>query len=406
MGASVYRVTQISFAPDGSFAVAWSYVDIFWEQDPYYGTISQVFGAEHNVVEFFTSDGVPKGPPQTIPGRQPDVAFDPAGNVGVAYFELSPSQSDPTLQNVSGISIIRFPEPIKGQVIIGGSDNDTMVGGAGNDTLVGGGGNDTFVATTGDGNDRYDGAADIDTYDLSATTANAKVNLATKAASSPDIGTDTLISIENVIGGSGNDSLTGDAQDNVLIGGSGNDTLNGGAEVDTLAGGKGNDTYYVDNAADVIQEALGEGVDTVLASGSYMLAPDIEIESLRANATIGLTLIGNAFSHSIIGNAGNDVLIGGDGKDTLNGGVGADIMAGGNGNDTYIVDNSSDVVNEKPGQGSDTVAARNVSTTMIQPGSKFKLGSSTLVDDLDEFRHSARRVLLAELETHQIQATH
>ena len=49
---------------------------------------------------------------------------------------------------------------------------------------------------------------------------------------------------------------------------------------------------------------------------------------------------------------------------------------------------------------------RNVSTTMIQPGSKFKLGSSTLVDDLDEFRHSARRVLLAELETQQIQATH
>ena len=52
------------------------------------------------------------------------------------------------------------------------------------------------------------------------------------------------------------------------------------------------------------------------------------------------------------------------------------------------------------------LARRNVSTTMIQPGSKFKLGSSTLVDDLDEFRHSARRVLLAELETHQIQATH
>jgi hypothetical protein len=49
---------------------------------------------------------------------------------------------------------------------------------------------------------------------------------------------------------------------------------------------------------------------------------------------------------------------------------------------------------------------RNVSTTMIQPGSKFKLGSSTLVDDLDEFRHSARRVLLAELEIHQTQATH
>ena len=52
------------------------------------------------------------------------------------------------------------------------------------------------------------------------------------------------------------------------------------------------------------------------------------------------------------------------------------------------------------------LAERNVSTTMIQPGSKFKLGSSTLVDDLDEFRHSARRVLLAELEIRQTQATH
>ena len=96
---------EISFAPDGSFAVAWSYIDVFWEQDPYYGTVSQVFGAEHNVVEFFTSDGVSKGLPQEVPGRQPDVAFDPAGNAGVAYFELSPSQSDPTLQNVSGISV-------------------------------------------------------------------------------------------------------------------------------------------------------------------------------------------------------------------------------------------------------------------------------------------------------------
>ena len=57
-------------------------------------------------------------------------------------------------------------------------------------------------------------------------------------------------------------------------------------------------------------------------------------------------------------------------------------------------------------EGIRSSSLRNVSTTMIQPGSKFKLGSSTLVDDLDEFPHSARHVLLAELETHQIQVTH
>ena len=48
---------------------------------------------------------------------------------------------------------------------------------------------------------------------------------------------------------------------------------------------------------------------------------------------------------------------------------------------------------------------RNVSTTMIQPGSEFKLGSWRLVNDLDWLPASARRVLLREVETPQIEAT-
>ena len=44
-----------------------------------------------------------------------------------------------------------------------------------------------------------------------------------------------------------------------LLGGAGNDTLNGGAGADTMAGGAGNDTYFVDNAADVVNEAAGQG---------------------------------------------------------------------------------------------------------------------------------------------------
>ncbi|MDD1615526.1 MAG: putative rhizobiocin/RTX toxin and hemolysin-type calcium-binding protein, partial [Methylococcaceae bacterium NSP1-2] len=77
----------------------------------------------------------------------------------------------------------------------------------------------------------------------------------------------------------------------------------------------------------------------------------------------------------INGLAGNDILIGGAGNDTLNGGAGddwldyrggdywrgdsgatgVDFMRGGTGNDTYRVDNVSDVVKERGGEGVDTV---------------------------------------------------
>ena len=50
---------------------------------------------------------------------------------------------------------------------------------------------------------------------------------------------DTIRNIENVIGGSGNDTLTGDALANSFIGGAGNDLLKGGGGNDVLDGGAG-----------------------------------------------------------------------------------------------------------------------------------------------------------------------
>ena len=45
---------------------------------------------------------------------------------------------------------------------------------------------------------------------------------------------DTFIAIENLIGGSNSDILTGNAVNNILNGGAGNDTVNGGAGNDTV----------------------------------------------------------------------------------------------------------------------------------------------------------------------------
>ena len=67
----------------------------------------------------------------------------------------------------------------------------------------------------------------------------------------------SVAGIENVVGGSLGNSLTGN---------SGNNTLDGGVGADTMVGGAGNDTYVVDDAGDVVTEALNEGTDTVQSS--------------------------------------------------------------------------------------------------------------------------------------------
>ncbi|HSV24486.1 MAG TPA: M10 family metallopeptidase C-terminal domain-containing protein, partial [Xanthobacteraceae bacterium] len=61
------------------------------------------------------------------------------------------------------------------------------------------------------------------------------VNLATGTAqrgSAAAAVEDTLATIENVTGGSGNDIITGNAGANVLTGGAGNDTMSGGGGAD------------------------------------------------------------------------------------------------------------------------------------------------------------------------------
>jgi predicted extracellular nuclease len=142
--------------------------------------------------------------------------------------------------------------------LYGGNDNDVLSGGDGNDHVHGDDGNDMLSGGT--GNDTIDGGAGIDTVDYSISTAALVINLAASSASSGSEH-DILYNLENVIGGSGNDSITGNLFANVLNGGAGNDLLTGGGGRDTFAYnlGGGNDTITDFNIVeDRIQ--LGEGV--------------------------------------------------------------------------------------------------------------------------------------------------
>ncbi len=222
----------------------------------------------------------------------------------------------------------------------GGAGADTLTGGAGFDVVRGGDGDDIIRATVGDGNDVYDGGAGIDTVDYSATSGGVKVDLtpmdrsgesvsgapgsvaammaaAGLAASTPvglatggQTATDVLISIENVVGSSGNDTVLGNSAANVIYGGGGHDKIWGRGGDDTIYGGAGNDVLVGDFGGS------GAGDD------------------------------------QLYGGAGNDELYGEGGNDILDGGRGSDLYSGGKGRDLLIFDKdgASDIAWGGPGR--------------------------------------------------------
>ncbi|WP_095147672.1 serralysin family metalloprotease [Pseudomonas sp. Irchel s3a18] len=107
-----------------------------------------------------------------------------------------------------------------------------------------------------------------DTLDFSGFTQNQKINL--NEASFSDVGgmlgnvsIAKGVTVENAIGGSGNDLLIGNAVANELKGGAGNDILYGAGGADKLWGGSGSDTFVFAASSDSRPGAVDQILDFV-----------------------------------------------------------------------------------------------------------------------------------------------
>lgn len=230
-------------------------------------------------------------------------------------------------------------------VLRGRGGDDQLFGGEGDDRLLGGAGNDVFAINE-SGDDLFNGGQGIDTLTIANFNFPLPVALIADLAAGTATygeGVKTLVGIENVVGGFGNDQIVGDRGANVLRGSVGDDRLDGGAGDDLLFGGSGADMLIGGAGVDTISYAelsfvegetgvtldlqAGTGTAGAAMGDTFALIENVE-GSLYADVIAGSTranrLSGGMGNDRISASRGDDVLDGGFGDDTLTGGLGID----------------------------------------------------------------------------------
>ncbi len=257
-------------------------------------------------------------------------------------------------------------------ILIGSPQDDRLEGMGGNDTLQGNAGDDVYLfdvdnvlgldtftgGTIGDGND---------TLDFSATTGvNVTVILGLPALTPQTVAAGKLVlvytvadTLENLIGGSGNDTLAGNNQANLITGGPGNDTMFGSGANDTF--------LFYDVLGSTVEEDKVDGgglEDTLdfsaIDSEQYLLTLDFRADGSSAQPYALTTNLAGQPRRNVIRNSNPTTIervVGSNGNDIFYDGAGAQTFVGGRGDDLYIFANNDDIdrVEELPDEGTDRV---------------------------------------------------
>jgi Ca2+-binding RTX toxin-like protein len=207
----------------------------------------------------------------------------------------------------------------------------------------------------------------------------AGVDTVLGAVGTVDLGNSSkFIDVENAIGGTQSDSLSGTDVSNRLDGGTGNDqlfgrggddTLLGGLGKDTLTGGDGNDILAGGAADDIIDG--GAGIDTAdytgFGGGVFVNLAQTGPQNTGPAGTDTITgvenLVGGVWNDSFVGSIGANVIHAGAGSDVVAGLGGADFLFGEDGNDNLQGGAGDD--NLVGGLGRDTLTGGNDADTFV-----------------------------------------
>jgi Ca2+-binding RTX toxin-like protein len=319
-----------------------------------------------------------------------DVATAVTASIASPFGSASGTGLNQQLQTVENITGGTAGDDITGSAaantLAGGASADTLSGLGGADDLQGQQDDDTLIG--GIGNDGLDGGPGADRASYEDRTSGAVVASLQAGTGGIAPESDTFTAIENLRGGAGNDTLTGDSTANVIQGGAGSDTIVGvrGPGQDTLTGGEspgdddtvsyetesspvridlgatapdpaltdiatefesaigggGDDTITGDDDANRI--VGGSGIDTLSGKGGADTITGGDDEDTIAGGNDADQLSGDDNNDIIDGGDGNDAIDGGDDADTLTGGAGADVLAGGRGTDTVSYALATDAV--------------------------------------------------------------